>query len=103
LKNSNGSFGTSKWSITKIARTAAGKIESLDLKFQEKVLLRLDELQANPYQGDIKKIQGKFNIYRIRIGEYRLYFRMIPESRSIEILLFESRGAIKRKTIQGLT
>jgi mRNA-degrading endonuclease RelE of RelBE toxin-antitoxin system len=103
LKSSNGSSGIGKWTITRIARTAAAKIESLDPELQEQVLLRLDELQANPYQGDVKKIQGKFNIYRLRIGEYRLYFRLIPESRTIETLLFESRGAIKKKTIQRLT
>jgi hypothetical protein len=58
LRSSNGSFGIRKWTVTKIAGTAAGNIESLDLKLQEKVLLRLDKLQANPYQGDVKKIQG---------------------------------------------
>jgi mRNA-degrading endonuclease RelE of RelBE toxin-antitoxin system len=103
LKSSNGSSEIGPWTITRIARTAAAKIESLDPELQEKVLLRLDELQANPYQGDVKKIQGKFNIYRLRIGEFRLYFRLLPESSSIEILLFESRGAIKKKTIQRLT
>ncbi len=102
MKSSNGGSGIGKWTITRIARTAAAKIESLDPELQEQVLLRLDELQANPYQGDVKKIHGKFNIYRLRIGEYRLYFRLIPESRTIEILLFESRSAIKKKTIQRL-
>jgi len=78
-------------------------MESLDRRLQQKTLLLLDELQTNPYRGDVKKVQGKFDIYRLRIGEYRLYFRLIPESRTIEILLFESRGTIKKKTIQRLT
>jgi mRNA-degrading endonuclease RelE of RelBE toxin-antitoxin system len=103
LKSSNGSSEIGRWTIAKIAKTAAARIESLDPKLQEKVLLRLDELQANPYQGDIKKIEGKFDIYRLRMGEYRLYFRLILECRTIEILLFENRSAIKKKTIQRLT
>ena len=32
---------------------------------QEKTLLLIDELQTNPYRGDVKKIQGKPDIYRI--------------------------------------
>jgi mRNA-degrading endonuclease RelE of RelBE toxin-antitoxin system len=78
-------------------------MESLDRRLQEKTLLLIDELQTNPYRGDVKKIQGRPDIYRLRMGEYRLYFRLIPESRTIEILLFESRSAIKKKTIQRLT
>ena len=58
-------------------------MESLDPKLQEKVLLRLDELQTNPYRGDVKKIQGKPDIYRLHMGEYRLCFRLIPESRGL--------------------
>ena len=103
MKSLNRSSETGHWTITKIARTAAAKIEGLDLRVQEKVLLRLDELQADPYQGDVKKIRGKFDLYRLRIGEHRLYFRLVPKSRSIEILLFESRSSIKRRTIQRLT
>ena len=103
MTNSNRTFGKKKWTVRKIARTAAAKIESLDRRLQEKILLLIDELQTNPYRGDVKKIQGKFDIYRLRIGEYRLYFRLIPGSRTIEILLFESRSAIIKKTIQRLS
>jgi len=103
LTNSNRTCGKKKWTIRKIARTAAAKIEDLNPKLQEKVLIRLDELQINPHQGDVKKVEGKTDIYRLRIGEHRLYFRLLPESFSIEILLFESRSSIKKKTIQRLT
>jgi mRNA-degrading endonuclease RelE of RelBE toxin-antitoxin system len=102
LKNSKKESGTKRWIIRKIAKTAGRNIENLDYEHQEKVLLRLEELQVNPFQGDVKKIQGKFNTYRLRMGEYRLYFRLVPESGSIEILLFESQGGLKKKTIQRL-
>jgi mRNA-degrading endonuclease RelE of RelBE toxin-antitoxin system len=91
-----------KWTITKIASSAYDNILSLDIEYQELVEKKLDSLQDNPYEGDIKKIQGKKNIYRGRIGDYRFYFRTLPESKSIEILLFEHRSDIKKKTIQRL-
>lgn len=91
-----------RWTITRIASSAYNNILSLDIKYQELVEKKLDSLQDNPYEGDIKKIQGKKNIYRSRIGDYGFYFRTFPESKSIEILLFEHRGDIKKKAIQRL-
>ena len=50
----------------------------------------------------LKKAQGKKNIYRGRIGDYRYYFRIFPESKSLEIVVFDHRSNIKKKTIQKL-
>jgi len=52
--------------------------------------------------GDVKRIKGKKDIYRLRSGRFRVYFRIIALSRSIEILLFDQRGAIKNKHLQRL-
>jgi mRNA-degrading endonuclease RelE of RelBE toxin-antitoxin system len=62
----------------------------------------MEALELNPYGCEIKKIAGKTNIYRGRIGKYRYYFRLISSLKSIEILLFETRGKIKQKNIQRM-
>ena len=49
----------------------------------------------------ISKIANE-DISRLRFSRFRVYFRMISVSRSIEILLFDQRGAIKDKDIQWL-
>ena len=91
-----------KWIIEKIANRARRSIDTLTLEIKEEVIKRFECLERNPFEDDIKKISGKKNFYRGRIGEYRYYFRTFPESRSIEILLFEYRSDIKRKTVQRL-
>lgn len=88
------------WVISDIAKSAQKSIENLDVKFQEKIIKRFECLERNPFLGDIEKVEGKKDIYRGRIGDYRFYFKLIPQSRQIHILLFESRGRIKNKTIQ---
>jgi len=90
------------WRISKIANEARRAIESLDLDTQERILTELEGLQANPFLGDVKRIKGKKDIYRLRSGRFRIYFRIILLSRSIEILLFDQRSAIKDKDIQRL-
>ena len=69
---------------------------------RKKVLRQLEALEKNPMQSGIKKIEGKKNIYRGRIGDFRYYFRLFPKSRSIEVLLFDIRGSIKQKKIRKL-
>ena len=90
------------WCIGKIANTARRSIESLDLETQEKILAELEGLQTDPFSGDVKRIKGKKDIFRLRSGKFRVYFRVLFSSRLIEILLFDQRGAIKDKNVQRL-
>ena len=77
-----------KWVVSKIAKSAKSNINNLEFEFKENVIKRFECLQDNPFEGDIKKAKGKKNIYRGRIGDYRYYFRIFPESKSIEILVW---------------
>lgn len=92
----------SEWKITKISNSARKNIEALDSNLQKALIDHLDRLQNDPFQKDIKKVEGKKNIYRGRIGDIRYYFRISSEEKSIEILMVDSRGQIKRKSIQRL-
>ncbi|TFG54501.1 MAG: hypothetical protein E4H35_07335 [Candidatus Aminicenantes bacterium] len=90
------------WRISKIANDARKTIESLDLEKQERILIKLESLQADPFLGDVKKVKGKKNIFRLRVEDSRIYFRLNISIRSIEILLFDHRGQIKDKSIERL-
>jgi len=50
-------------------------------------------LRANPYFGpNIKKLKGEYKeIYRFRIGDYRLFYKISEETVIIFILDIESR------------
>lgn len=90
------------WRISKIANQAKREIESLDLETQERIFAKLEGLQENPFSSDVKKIRGKEDIFRLRVGSFRMYFRIVFSSNSIEILLFDKRGSIKNKTLERL-
>jgi mRNA-degrading endonuclease RelE of RelBE toxin-antitoxin system len=91
-----------EWKITKISNSARKNIEALESNLQKALIKDFDALQNNPFQKKIKKVEGKKNIYRGRIGEIRYYYRLLNESKEIEILLVQSRGRIKKRTIQRL-
>ena len=90
-----------RWTIDKIANRASKNISSLDLKLHEEVIRKLSDLENNPFDN-VKKAEEKRNIYRGRIGDYRFYFRVNIQSKLIDIVLFDHKSNIKRKTIQRL-
>jgi len=90
-----------RWTIDKIANRASKNISSLDLKLHEEVIRKLSDLENNPFDN-VRKAEGKRNIYRGRIGDYRFYFRVDFQLKLIDIVLFDHKSNIKRKTIQRL-
>ena len=90
------------WRISKVANNARRTLEAFDLQAQERILLALEKLQDDPFAGDVKKVKGKEDLYRLRIESLRIYFRLDRSSRSIEIALIDKRGQIKDKAIERL-
>ncbi|OGD22680.1 MAG: hypothetical protein A2W03_16390 [Candidatus Aminicenantes bacterium RBG_16_63_16] len=88
------------WRISRVANEARRAIEALDLKTQEKILRALESLQKDPFPKNVKKIKGKEDIFRLRVGNFRIYFRIASSSRCVEIVLFDQRGAIKNKILE---
>ena len=71
------------------AEKALDKIQS---KQQDKIIEAMQGLLFEPPRGDIKKLRGKINEYRLRVGNYRVIFSYISEN--ISILDIGVRGGI---------
>jgi mRNA-degrading endonuclease RelE of RelBE toxin-antitoxin system len=57
----------------------------------EKILDTIKNLSFNPYAGDIKKIKGEKNLWRKRIGSYRIFYEIYPEKGFIHVSWMERR------------
>ena len=53
------------------AEKAFGKLPNA---LQVKILEALEQLSLNPRPSGVKKLKSAFNIYRIRVGEYRVIY-----------------------------
>jgi len=53
------------------AEKAFGKLPNA---LQVKLLEALEQLSVNPRPLGVKKLKSTFNIYRIRVGEYRVIY-----------------------------
>ncbi len=51
----------------------------------KRILDVLQELVVNPYAGDIEKMEGKDDIWRRRVGSYRILYEIYSAKRIIYI------------------
>ena len=69
------------------------QFKKYDKKLQERLIKAIDKLP----NGDVKMLKGKnaLILYRLRVGDYRVVFRMSQENIFIEYV--DSRGDIYKK------
>lgn len=79
------------WQI-KIAKRTVKQIKKFPKNDFEALLKMLEGFERNPFQGDIKKIKGEGNVWRRRMGNYRIIYEIFLNGKSVAIL------DIKRRT-----
>ena len=57
-----------------VAPAAGRQIRKLDREAQRRVLAALDKLRDEPRSHDAIKLQGNENLYRVRVGDYRIVY-----------------------------
>ena len=58
---------------------------------QERLLTAIYRL---PYEGDIKPLTGKENVYRLRVGDYRVIYSVYDDVLTVEVLTVGNRGDV---------
>jgi mRNA interferase RelE/StbE len=59
-----------------IKPSAAKAIRNLDRDTQRRVIRLLDALAADPRPGGVVKLAGHANLWRVRIGDYRVVYEI---------------------------
>jgi mRNA interferase RelE/StbE len=78
-----------EWTVvlTGPARKSLRKIPTADHK---RIIAALDQMRTNPFGGDIRKLQG-LNGFRRRVGDWRIFFEVLPEGKEVIIAAVERR------------
>ncbi len=86
----------SSWQITQKPAYLTDFIE-LNKNLQQAVINALRELEQDPLTprgNTIKKMTGYTNVYRYRLGDFRLIYAAAPEARMLQLLAIGPRGTI---------
>ncbi|MHB8574343.1 MAG: type II toxin-antitoxin system RelE family toxin [Dehalococcoidia bacterium] len=59
------------WTVA-LTRRFARDFEALPQHVQQAIDRRIDQLEQDPFQTDIRKLVGMTTTYRVRTGDYRI-------------------------------
>lgn len=74
------------------ARSARKELEDLPRNIGSRILQRIESLAANPRPSGVKKLVGTTNLWRIRIGEYRVIYSIDDQKRLVDIVMIRHRS-----------
>lgn len=77
--------------------SAAESFRKLPKSAQRRITARLEALRENPRPQGVEKLKGKKDLYRLRVGDYRVVYQVQDE-----ILLVLVLGVGHRKDIYRL-
>ena len=72
---------------------AERQLKRLPSDVQARIARAIDELEADPLQGDVIPLKGRWRgRYRKRVGRYRIFFLLNHAERRIDISAIELRN-----------
>jgi mRNA interferase RelE/StbE len=69
-----------------IKKKAEKQLAVLPLDIADRIALAIDELATNPRPANNKKLQGYTNVYRVRVGNYRIIYSIEDAVLTVEVI-----------------
>ena len=81
------------YSIT-FARSARKELESLSNNLIARIFPKIESLADEPRPPGCKKLQGNTNLWRIRIGDYRVVYSIDDVAEVVDIVRIKHRREV---------
>ena len=75
----------------RFARSARKELESLDSNLVARIFPRIEALSRNPRPTGCRKLRGTRNLWRIRVGEYRIVYEIRDDAGLIDVVVVRHR------------
>ena len=73
-------------------RSARKELESLSDQLIRRVLPKIESLSRNPRPSGCKKLKGSNDLWRIRVGEYRVVYSIVDREVGVEVIAIRHRS-----------
>ncbi|MFH0847028.1 MAG: type II toxin-antitoxin system RelE/ParE family toxin [Chloroflexota bacterium] len=78
------------------ARSARKELQALSHAVAKRILKKVELLASSPRPSGCKKLRGHSNLWRIRVGEYRIIYDIDDDSRVVDISVVRHRSETYR-------
>jgi len=79
-----------------LTRAAADELAQLEKREQRRIARSIDALAENPRPRGAKKLHGGRNLWRIRVGDYRVIYTIRDEVLLVLVIKVGPRGDVYR-------
>ena len=76
---------------------AEREFKSLDGSVRGRIKQRIDSLAEKPHPPGIKKIEGEEELYRLRVGDYRILYQVKEKTLLVLIVRIGHRREVYRR------
>ncbi|KPL11054.1 hypothetical protein AMJ85_04740 [candidate division BRC1 bacterium SM23_51] len=73
------------------ARSASKELEALGDTTLTRVFDRIERLAIDPRPSGIRKLRGSENLWRLRVGDYRVIYAVDDKNRLVDIIAIRHR------------
>ncbi|MEH2352126.1 type II toxin-antitoxin system RelE family toxin [Nostoc sp.] len=77
-----------------ILKGALKQLKKLSPELQERIQVKIDGLAIEPRPNGVKKLKGKENAYRIRLGEYRVIYDIFDDILVVNVVEVGHRSKV---------
>ena len=77
-----------------VAPAAERQIRKLEASEHRQILNRLEALKKNPRPVGVKKLSGKPDLYRVRVGDFRIIYEIEDQVTTVLVLKVGDRKEI---------
>lgn len=82
--------------VIELAASAEREFKALDRSTQRRIASRIEALAKDPFHPGVQKPQGEPGLYRSRVGDYRIIFRVDGKRVRVLILKIGHRREVYR-------
>ncbi len=79
-----------------ISKSASKQIKKLPSEIQERIQVKVDSLAIEPRPDGVKKLKGRENGYRIRVGDYRIIYDIVDDILLVTVVEVGHRSSVYR-------
>lgn len=77
-----------------ISKRAEKQLKKLSPELQERIQVKIDDLATEPRPNGVKKLKGRENGYRIRVGDYRIIYDIYDDVLLITVVEVGHRSEV---------
>jgi mRNA interferase RelE/StbE len=74
------------------ARSARKELQNLDAPVVRRILKRVESLALNPRPPGVVKLEGAGDLWRLRVGEWRVVYRISDPEHLVDVIAVRHRS-----------